>query len=277
MDTSPAYAVTARNTAVSSDNKIHDDAVAATYGFAGGLVPGVDVYAYLTHVPVDRWGIGWLRSGTVAARFAKPVYDGDAVSIVAEEEAGGRRLALELRDSGGAPCASGTATLDGSLGAGTDEAIERAPLPAERPAASTEALRPGTVLGTVDTVFEADGAAGYLADVREAAALYVEEGIAHPGWLLRLANAVLVANVRLGPWIHVSSDVRLLGLVHDGDHVEARARVVDEHERKGHRFVVLDVAVAADDRLVQRITHTAIWEPRRLAPAAVPGDGGGAP
>ena len=49
----PSYTVKARNTSTSSENKIHDDAVAKTYGFRGGLVPGVTVYAYLTDA--DRW------------------------------------------------------------------------------------------------------------------------------------------------------------------------------------------------------------------------------
>ena len=45
------YRVEAFNTAKESDNKIHDDAVARRFGFTGGLVPGVDVYAYMTHLP----------------------------------------------------------------------------------------------------------------------------------------------------------------------------------------------------------------------------------
>ena len=51
------------NTATASTNKIHDDDVAQQYGFRGGLVPGVDVYAYLTHVPVREWGRTWLEDG----------------------------------------------------------------------------------------------------------------------------------------------------------------------------------------------------------------------
>ena len=39
--------VVARNDAEASENRIHDDRVAAEYGFRGGLVPGVTVYAYL--------------------------------------------------------------------------------------------------------------------------------------------------------------------------------------------------------------------------------------
>ena len=37
-----------------SSLKIHDDATARRFGFGGGLVPGVDVYGYMTHLPVLR-------------------------------------------------------------------------------------------------------------------------------------------------------------------------------------------------------------------------------
>ncbi|MET0579071.1 MAG: hypothetical protein ABW122_10465, partial [Ilumatobacteraceae bacterium] len=127
---------------------------------------------------------------------------------------------------------------------------------------SPATLAPGTVLGTINEVFDAAATAGYLADVRETLPLYAE-GLAHPGWLLRFANAVLVRNVVLGPWIHVSSDVALLGALSDGDPLQVRSVVLDEFERKGHRFVTLDVAIDSADRPIQRITHTAIHTPRR--------------
>ena len=41
------YAVEAFNTAKQSENKMHDDAVARRFGFDGGLVPGVEVLAYM--------------------------------------------------------------------------------------------------------------------------------------------------------------------------------------------------------------------------------------
>ena len=119
------------------------------------------------------------------------------------------------------------------------------------------------MLGSVGDRFDAAAHAAYLADVRETLPLYAAEGIAHPGWVLRFANLVLSRNVVLGPWIHVSSDVALLGVVRDGEEVRARAVVLDEFERKGHRFVTLDVAIDADDRPVHRVTHTAIHTPRR--------------
>ncbi|CAN5788084.1 hypothetical protein BH20ACT4_BH20ACT4_03630 [soil metagenome] len=54
------YDVQAVNTATASNNRIHDDEVAKAYGFSGGLVPGVDVYAYLVHLPAEQWGVEWL-------------------------------------------------------------------------------------------------------------------------------------------------------------------------------------------------------------------------
>ena len=58
------YALDAFNTATESANKIHDDTVAKNLGFRGGLVPGVDVYAYLCHIPAD----GGVATGSRGAR-----------------------------------------------------------------------------------------------------------------------------------------------------------------------------------------------------------------
>ena len=104
----PPYRVSAYNTAKSSENKIHDDATAQRFGFRGGLVGGVHVYAYMTHLPVQRWGRAWLERGTGEARFGKPVYEGDVAEITAEEDAEG--LALQVH-SGGVLCATGRAAL----------------------------------------------------------------------------------------------------------------------------------------------------------------------
>src|SRR5204862_7039371 len=79
------YEVRAHNTATQSDNKIHDDEVARRFGFTGGLVPGVDVYAYLTHPPAEAWGLDWLEQGTMRGRFLSPVYEGELISVVPVE------------------------------------------------------------------------------------------------------------------------------------------------------------------------------------------------
>lgn len=253
------YSVVAFNTATASTNKIHDDDVARQLGFRGGLVPGVDVYAYLCHPPVEAWGRDWLERGTLRARFHQPVYDGRRVDITAPVD--GR---LTLHDDSGELCADGTATLPDEPEPMPDASrwpdVEQV---ADPPEAAPEVLVPGTAFGLAPHRFHADVAASYLADVREDAPIYVDEGVAHPGWILRDANYLLSANVRLGPWIHVESIVQHHAVVRDGDVVSARALVTKEWERKGHRFVELDVLHLADSRPVARTIHTAIYRPNQ--------------
>lgn len=259
------HTVVAYNSARESENKIHDDAVARRYGFAGGLVPGVDVYAYMTHAAVQRWGRAWLERGWISARFLKPVYEGEEVSVQARAAAdGGLEIAALSR---GEICGEGTARLPEELPPlPTPKSFPHRPLPKERPPADRETLSPGALLGSYDCVHGAGDAARYLADVREDLPLYVEGRLVHPGFLLRLANWALRQNVRLGPWIHVSSEVENLRAVEVGTPLSARARVVDNFERKDHKFVVLDVlGLAAGETPVIRIRHTAIYQPRRVA------------
>ncbi|MCZ7525649.1 MAG: hypothetical protein M5U14_04235 [Acidimicrobiia bacterium] len=263
------YRVRAANTAVASENKIHDDEVARRFGFRGGLVPGVDVYAYLTHPVVAAWGRPWLERGTIAARFAQPVYDGDEVEVRAEPAGGASaggppEVALTLHDGRGELCATATAALPDEPATSPDPArYPVAPLPDDPPPASPETLAAADPLGTVEATFRAERAPEYLDDVREGLPLYRTEGLAHPGWLLRFANHALAANVVLGPWIHVASEVRNWAAVRDGRRVAARGRVAELFERKGHRFVVLDVLMVADDSSpVLQVRHTAVYQPR---------------
>ena len=259
------YEVSAFNTATRSENAMHHDDVAKRYGFRGGLVPGVDVYAYLTHPAAERWGLAWLERGRMQGRFMQPVYDGDTVRVVATDDEGAE-LALEVRDGDGGLCATGRASLPDQPPPAVDASAwreVRQPEPGDRPLPGPGTLATGTALGLRPHRFDAAEAEAYLADVREALPLYAEARIAHPGWLLRDANWVLSRSVHLGPWIHVESDVQHLGVVRDGQEVGCRATVNREWEHKGHRFVELDVVHLADGRPVSRTTHTAIHTPRQ--------------
>lgn len=255
--------VNAYNTAHASENKIHDDATAKRFGFTGGLVPGVDVYAYMTHPALATWGIDWLSRGRLKAGFAKPVYDGEDVLVVAS---GTDPMRVEVR-RGDLVCASGEAGLEPAGGvSGAD--IASAPLPDERPVASPESLPKGKLMGTLELIYEADEGRQYLHDVREDHAFFEDGGIAHPGWLLRRANRILAENVRLGPWIHVGSDARFLGPLRAGQGLSVRGTVHDSYERKGHKIVELDVlALAETGAPVMRVHHTAIYAPRQVSEA----------
>jgi hypothetical protein len=145
----------------------------------------------------------------------------------------------------------------------------QAPLPPEvRPPADERSLAEGTLLGIRPFPISAEYAAQYLADVRETNPLYADENLAHPGIVLRLCNQALVQNVVLGPWIHVGSAIRNFSAARVGDTLSVQAHVAGNYERKGHRFVALDVWVLAEDRPIAQIAHVAIYRPRQIAEAS---------
>ena len=253
------HRITASNTARSSPNKMHDDEVARSYGFAGGLVPGVTVFAWMCGPPLSAFGPGWLEAGRISARFSRPVYEGDATTITGTPDGDDLKIEVVAR---GETCATGAASVTNAPLVPEVSSFTRAPIPAELPPASAEVLIPGSALGTVDVRFSAGSAREYLSSI--GADHPLPRTVAHPGWLILLGNLALSNNVKLGPWIHVSSEMRLLSTVEDGDEVSALSRVAATFERKGHRFVELDVLiVAAGRRPAATIRHVAIYEPRR--------------
>jgi hypothetical protein len=259
------YRVEAFNTAKASENKIHDDAVARRFGFGGGLVPGVDVYAYMAHQPVALWGRDWLERGTAECRFQKPVYDGDIATVTATETAYG----LDLRvDSHGELCATGRAALPDSLAPPTELFAEPPLPPDQRPPASEATLAVGTLLGIRPLPITRELVEQCLSDLHETEPLYLREGLAHPVIIARTGNWALNHNVALGPWMHVGSRLQHFAAAHIGDELSVRARITGNYAHKGHGFVDVDVQVLADERIpVARIAHVAIWLPRQLAVA----------
>ncbi len=265
----PVYAVSAHNAATHSDNKIHEDSVAKAYGFRGGLVPGVTVHAYMTRPFAEHLGLPWVERGTMSARFLKPFYEGDecrVTAIVTAVTPAAVTFEVTAINQDGELCGSGAASLPfATVSPPSPDALPLSPLPSLRPEASVESLAVGTVLGTLEWDFELEGAyTAYLEEVADDLPLHRGSGaVAAPGHLIRWGNSALTANVVLGPWVHVSSDVQHFSAAHPGDRLRSASVVTDLFERKGHQFVDLDVLIVANgDRPVMRIAHRAIYQLR---------------
>ena len=266
----PVYRIRARNTSVESENKIHDDRVAAEYGFRGGLVPGVTVYAYMTVPIVEAFGQAWLERGSMQVKFHQPFYEGEQVSVHAEVDGDGEpvKIAVRAERDDGTVCATGLATVaDGTawLGEARIEDYPEAPLPdyETRPVPSRDSIIVGARLGTLkERIDLADKETLDMLDER-LEIYYGANAVAHPFTLLGFANKVLMDNYRLGPWIHAASDLINWSAARDGEEISVRGRIRDCFERKGHEFVVLDLLLMAEEhRVVEQIRHTAIYRPR---------------
>jgi hypothetical protein len=239
------HRVRAQNVATESANKIHDDQVATTYGFRGGLVPGVTVYGYMT-VPILEMAPEWLERGSMALRLIEPFYDGEEVLVLAERGNDGL-IAVTAEREDGTVCARGSASIrDASLPA--PQRLAEHPLPAmeQRPTPSSGSVITGAPLGTVAERPDLNGRRSYTER------------------LLQYSNEILARNFRLGPWIHTASEIDNWGIAREGDEISARGRIQDRFERKGHEFVVLEGMLVQGDRLIQTVRHTAIYKPRKM-------------
>src|SRR5437868_7513170 len=177
MTTRPeSYRVQAYNTAKLSENKMHDDTVAKRFGFSGGLVPGVDVMAYMMHLPVAKWGRAFLERGLIEARFVKPVYDGETADINGEERDGVLSIEVESR---GQLCATGTASLPPNAPSVSIAAFRETAAVAEPKPVDHSSYQLGTWLGTVQRASAGEPAQQYLTDVPERAAIYFDDGLGH--------------------------------------------------------------------------------------------------
>lgn len=250
------HTLIANNIAKNSENKMHDDAVARSLGFDGGLVPGISVFGYMSHLPLARFGRAFLERGVMEARFLEPVYDGDAV-LVREK---GADLELECRNT---LCATGRASLAEAPARVTIADFEKVAPIAERKPVSAASFPEGSWLGTAPVTLTEDGAREALVGYCETDPIYERENLTHPAQVLRIMNELLKQNALLDPWIHVSSNVQFLQTAAATAPLTARARVIANYERKGRRFAELDgLVIANDETPIARVHHVAIYQLR---------------
>ena len=260
----PPYKIIGNNYAENHDNKIHSDEVAAQFGFRGGLVPGVGVYAYLTHPVAEMLGEKWLHQGAMTAKFLKPIYHGEEVTVKGKvTSVAPLCIGLELFDAGGILCAVGEASLPINLPELNIEnyPLQNLPVGADRPVASNVNLPVGKMLGSLSWEMNlAEIESKFLTDVGAKLPIFFgDQAVCHPAYYLAQANEILMATVKLGPWIHTGSKVQHYSLPKDGERLSMRGKVLESSERRGHEIVVLDLGIFGEDgRPVAQIRHSAI-------------------
>lgn len=257
----PAYNVVARNYGAAHANKIHSDAGAAEHGFAGALVPGVAMYAYLTRPLADALGVDWLARGAMSAKFVHPVYDADAVraeaKVISTEPLS---IESQLLNSENQLCAVGKAAMPASLPPIDSSQYPTGALPREedRWPATIAAVKAGDVFGSLDFKLDLTAQAEFLGNMVDDAPLY-RSGVCHPAFWISQANEMYMQNFALGMWIHTSSETQHYALAREGERLTMRGRVVETSQRRGHEIVTANLAIFGEaDRVIATIKHSAI-------------------
>jgi len=273
-DELPSRTVTAHNNSLNSANKIHDDEVAKKYGFAGGLVPGVTVYAYMCSPLALAQGEHWLANGEATVSLISPLYENAQATSHAVVTAAGddRGIDFDLwtQDSTGRRCGVGTATV---LPPGSADAVVLPDYVAsgedvthERMALTLENAPVGRGLTPLLLATSIDDARGYADIVEDENPLFRDASIwgpplIHPGWLLSNCNTIFTQDFEFGPWIHTRSTIRYLGPALAGSTLTLRGRLAEVYERRQHHYAVLDLFCTDEERgPVMAVQHTAIFQ-----------------
>jgi hypothetical protein len=174
LTTVPTLELTARNTAADSENKIHDDAEARRYGYGGGLVPGVTLYAYLTRLAVAVYGVDWLARGQADFSARRPVYAGERVRCAGEMIVGpaGDSVLVARVTRDNTLCAEGTFVLPDQLS--HSPSIEAGPArTGDLPVLSPDTVPLGVPLAPLYAPFTVEDAAAYADSTDDPAPWYV--------------------------------------------------------------------------------------------------------
>jgi hypothetical protein len=263
----PEYRVKAVKSGSEERNLMCDDTHARRYGYKAGLVTGVSIYACMSRSLVEFLGRSWLERGFAHVDFHQPVYEGEEIRVTGQLSSVTKdgTLCIQFRADNpqGMACGTGTARLP-------VQPLQPEPAMADFPAGqkklrrpiSLDSLKVGECLTAVASEFDRKTHWEYCEkSMRDHHPIYRE--LVHPGWLLSQADLILTANYELPPWIHVSSTVQNYHSQEQECTVETRGHVIEKFELGGNHFIVLDVAIFAEQRCLATVRHSAIF---RLAP-----------
>lgn len=260
---------TAFNQAEDSSNQIHSDQMAQTYGFKGGLVPGVTISSYLMHPAVEAWGKEWLSRGFAHVVVSKPLYDGYDFEVQISDATEHSYQAI-LVDQEGTLCATGFMRLSEDTPA---PPVRRGDAMLSReqdiPAVSREVFESMREQGmyALPARWSAEhNMATYLLDPAAMPELlrFDGGGLANGAFMLGLTNWVLAGNTYMNPWVHVQTDSQFFAPVEEGTELIVECAVQDLFDKKGHQFVdaKVDVYRRADEAAVMSALLRAIYKLR---------------
>lgn len=246
LDDSPAYR-----------GSVHEDATARAQGFRAALIPGAFVIDYASRLAVERWGRAWIERGRADARFRRPVFDGDRLTLSLSAERDGLcPLTVENQD--------GEVVLAGAMGLGQEppHAPEPVFLPHAEPRVGMGAgeVRPGLRFGTADRVLSTEELAASRAAMGQDNPIYARDAVAHAAALVRLTMGDVL---RSFAWpsapVFTALEATFFKPVRAGQRVRTSASVIEAFERKGRHYFVSEEWLWADDRVAARHVRTNLY------------------
>jgi hypothetical protein len=257
---------------------LHDDEMARSLGYPAALVPGIDLYAYLSRLTLATWGEDWLSRGTLSSTSLRPVYHGEELVVYAEQvrrdNDGRRSVELAVHNATGAMVANASASMAETQPVAPDPAAF--PLlarPATPPSGDPSDLRTGLRFSCVGETVAAESNLRHAAEFLEAPdSLYATRGIVHPAYLQRMALKNAHASfAHATPPIYITAEGLNYSPARVGERLDISGEITRLWERKGHHYMESTQLVTANgERAVMLIHRTTIYQARRGPDAGAP-------
>lgn len=223
------WSINAVNLPEHSGNPVHTVKGGMAAGFAGAVVAGTTIAAYMTRPVAEAWGADWVTAGGYDVAFHGPVLADEPLTVTPDDD---QRI---VAHAGGRECASLTPT--------------RNPKPFAAPVGTR--LEPRVFKLT-------DQWTGYAARAGEDLSLYAIEQLVHPVVWITLANQVFVEQMIDGAWVHTRSRVAHYGTVNPGDVVVVEAFEIDRFETRSGERAVVQMEMTLNGEPVVHIEHEAL-------------------
>lgn len=243
---------------------IHDDAVARSRGYKAALVPGAFIYGHISRVAIEAWGLAWAERGAMGARFRRPVYNGDTLTVRAAVLNGGsemRRAEISAVNQDGEEVATGWIGLPDAPPQVPDlTGFTVLPRPEMPPVVGAGELRAGMPVTTAARILtEADFRAS-LSAFGERHPLYTDPGFVHSGCLMRLAMGDTNNSFRFPAAVVLTgAEAQHFAPVYPGQRLETVGRISDAYLRKGKYYFESEEFLRADGVPVARFFRTSIY------------------
>lgn len=263
------WSATAFNQVPDSANEIHGDTLAKDYGFAGGLVPGVTVSAYLAHPAVEAWGPGWLGRGAAHVRVTSPLYDGEEFGV---------RITSQSSKAYSAELVRGESIVSANAQVWLTDTLPQAPSRRGDPIFQADYVGPQACVEHWSRLQQQGCHAVryrwgddnpmrvYLSDESRMPRLLQSSGggYANLSFILGISNWVLASNAYMNPWVHLETTSQNFAPIPRGTVIVAEMQVTDFYEKKGHEFVDVEVALYDErgDACLTTIALRAIYKLR---------------
>ena len=243
---------------------IHDDAVARARGYKAALIPGAFIYGHVSRAAIEAWGADWAARGAMAARFRRPVYNHEDITVSTgplEDDGSAARSQVSVRNGDGEVVATGWIALPHQPAPEPDiTALRFLPVPEVPPAVAAGELPVGAPLHSRQRLLTKEDFEISLSAFGERHPLYGDPGFVHSGMLMRMAMGDVNAGWKFpAAVVLVAAETQHFRSVYPGQSIRLAGHIAQTYERKGKHYFVSREVLFADGQVAATFTRTQIY------------------